>query len=157
MVFYLVQHWSKCTFNSITTVWTLPCFSSNWHLTVLWGVTFADPSPTPMASLTSLYLHHISSKSARSPQVLSAERRGSGWFKQDQRRCFYIPVSSCFVQSCYHWFVHFRLQLTCIRAKCWWTGLVWIIGLLGMPRICKIVLTSDKAVWTLFDVMWHVY
>lgn len=47
--------------------------------------------------------------------MLSADRRGSGTFKQGQRRCFYIPVLSCFVQSVYHWFVQFRLRLTCIR------------------------------------------
>lgn len=47
--------------------------------------------------------------------IFTSDRRGSGRFKQGQRRCFYIPVLSCFVQSAYHWFAQFRLQLSCIR------------------------------------------
>lgn len=78
-------------------------------------------------------------------------RRGSGRFKQGQRRHFYIPVLSCFVQSGYHWFVQLELQLTCTKQELlwFWIGLVW------MPRLWKIGLVL--AVCALYEEAWPLF
>lgn len=100
----------KCHFPQLNiSIWRLPCcskvtFQSAWCC--FWVTKKTSSRPHFTAALTT-------------PCTISsfpcADRRGCGTFKHDQRRYFYIPVLSCFVLSGYHWFVQFRLRLTCTR------------------------------------------